>query len=924
MAEHKRPAPHAAGKAPPQTTPPPPAKKKLSPEQILKTQGFLAASAASIERDKHNKIVHDAQVKADALAKARRNWKPPKIDNFTDYRKYKESDFHPPGWVKPPPVHRGFLASAAHGLEMGMPFGSTGSPIYSETGNKFFKGAADAAVYLPSGLYQFRHPVKAGREVGTQLYHQGGRLIHHPIREWQNDPFSTATLGLAALSGGASVLGRVGAASAKLGEEAGAMAALKAAAKRPGGGQRDIYNAAGEMTQALNFRSPLGPFIGAAGDRLLGLHKPGELGQLDLRRPLAGLREKKFNTERIINTRHQQNLHPQELSTRGASVPWLRNTTASINRLTRMGMLFAKPFAYLLGNLPGQEYLSLMGQGLRTPQNRAIASILRSGGKDPTAGGKTGWMKHGTYIGKGLGRFSDLKAMAPENLRSFEGAAGTGRVVGSMPEPRAGKAAWLNRVTSNIDQRIGGGLGKVLDDPYRLAALVGELRRLGVKPPDIEALIVQARQYLPDKPHDPNVPKQLFDVNSPEVTKASRIMTEASRRANNQMIDYGRLNAAERWIRDIILFYPWVKGASMYTMRFPFEHPNWTAAQNQIGQYGKQHTGLPIDQPSIVQGSFKTGERNVPGLGKVPMVANWRNAGIHTQLFDTARAGLSLIPHSGVSPSVYTGFEDELVPFWSGIIKGGGPHKGFDTTEAFKQGILQPMAPYQLAQRLLHPASEDPTNRLYPRNRSDAWKAWALSSAWSKPLNPVRAQKDFRTENQTGKTPQQKHASAAKWLQEDVLKKIQLSNPGVRNLPPHLVLGALNIQKHADMRTAALKQYNTQLRDPANHHRLSKRGEFIAAVWSVVPDGPNAAAQRKALAEHFLAIPDAAYADTLANRKKTGLVPPSQRQKKDYPQFDNQQFQSIYDIRQYLADLNKRSKHLPYAQGGAPVMVPKA
>jgi hypothetical protein len=127
---------------------------------------------------------------------------------------------------------------------------------------------------------------------------------------------------------------------------------------------------------------------------------------------------------------------------------------------------------------------------------------------------------------------------------------------------------------------------KGVDLPFRRAAFIYEARKLGYKGSE------QLHELLTNPAH-------------------SGDLVEAARRANDALIDYGRLGPNERAIvRRVIFFYPWVKGSTQYAGRLVRDRPIVAAGLAHVAQEGNDHTGLgPV--PSYLEGSFKVGDNKL-------------------------------------------------------------------------------------------------------------------------------------------------------------------------------------------------------------------------------------------------------------------------------------------------------------------------
>ncbi len=125
--------------------------------------------------------------------------------------------------------------------------------------------------------------------------------------------------------------------------------------------------------------------------------------------------------------------------------------------------------------------------------------------------------------------------------------------------------------------------GKGVDRPFRRASFLHEARRNGYRTPEqLADLLTDAAK------HD-----ELIDV---------------TKRANRQIIDYGRLSHREREIvRRLIFFYPWVKGSSVYAGNFVMEYPVKAAVSGQIGRAGVEESDRRLGpRPSYLAGAIGT------------------------------------------------------------------------------------------------------------------------------------------------------------------------------------------------------------------------------------------------------------------------------------------------------------------------------
>lgn len=232
----------------------------------------------------------------------------------------------------------------------------------------------------------------------------------------------------------------------------------------------------------------------------------------------------------------------------GPGVHRITDVFDAINNAFRFTVLYLKP-AYAIPNIIGNAALNLVQQGFASPANLARSARVNARLSADAAAKLDGMM------GEGF-------------VRAISGEGGAGRAV-------IDKAASI--------------WSKGVDVPFRRSAFLYEARR--------------TLRAAGMKPTWENVDKLLTDP------ALEQKLSEVVRRANKEIIDYGNLNATEREVvRRVVLFYPWVKGSTVYAGRFVLEHPIKAAAVAKLGQQGEQFaldTLGPV--PSRYKGAFKAG-----------------------------------------------------------------------------------------------------------------------------------------------------------------------------------------------------------------------------------------------------------------------------------------------------------------------------
>jgi hypothetical protein len=204
--------------------------------------------------------------------------------------------------------------------------------------------------------------------------------------------------------------------------------------------------------------------------------------------------------------------------------------------------------AYIAPNLLGNVAMNVVQQGFAAPRNLARAARLNAEA-DPAVVNK---LLH--LMGEGL-------------TGSLESEAG---------------------VTAKAVNKAAGFYGKLVDVYPRLAAILHEAELEGFKTAE------QLKSLVEDAAN-------------------SAKLHEIAQRANQEIIDYGDLNNFERSIvRRVIFFYPWVKGATKWTVHFVADHPIQAAAVSQIADIGKQaqQQAFPFPLPSWAESLIPVGEKN--------------------------------------------------------------------------------------------------------------------------------------------------------------------------------------------------------------------------------------------------------------------------------------------------------------------------
>lgn len=141
-------------------------------------------------------------------------------------------------------------------------------------------------------------------------------------------------------------------------------------------------------------------------------------------------------------------------------------------------------------------------------------------------------------------------------------------------------------------------LSKVTDEQTRMVSLYYEASRQGFRSP------AEFRKLLTD----PKLAERRMDVVI---------------RARDAALDYELMSPAERsLIASWVFVYPFLRASGRYTANFPLDHPMQAAVIDQLAKIAQEQDELGA-RPDFQKGLVDLGsDRDVPGVGKVPMVAN--------------------------------------------------------------------------------------------------------------------------------------------------------------------------------------------------------------------------------------------------------------------------------------------------------------
>lgn len=206
----------------------------------------------------------------------------------------------------------------------------------------------------------------------------------------------------------------------------------------------------------------------------------------------------------------------------------LQKTFAAVNEPLKALYLFVRP-AYAL-NLLGNAGMSLIEQGVYLPYNLLLA-----------AKGET------------------MHGYSSRVTNMLDAMAGEGRVRSYAPD--------VGKVTK-LSHALAAGWNVITDRLFRRAAVIHELRNVGVKPDDYEAFF---RSYLNGD------------------AEAKSKAREASERAKEANVKLDNLTWFEReHLRHVVFVYPWMSRSLVWSLQTVLDHPLQTDALAHIGAQAEQ------------------------------------------------------------------------------------------------------------------------------------------------------------------------------------------------------------------------------------------------------------------------------------------------------------------------------------------------
>jgi hypothetical protein len=272
----------------------------------------------------------------------------------------------------------------------------------------------------------------------------------------------------------------------------------------------------------------------------------------------------------------------------------------AINEVMKAMILYLKP-AYFLPNFLSNAAMALVQQGFMAPVNMAHTYSM-------------------LFKGRGLSR---------DAVDTIKATSGGGYSAANLSVSGRTVFNQLRRATN----WMAGRWATVIDDPLRLSSFIHEANAAGfTSAADIERLTT-----------DPAYEGALMDV---------------AMRSNDALINYARLGPAEQeYMKRMIFFYPWVKGATRYGYQLFINHPTVAFAQAPAGAIGQRWQSNVLGAlPSWAQGFFPWG---ASAAG---------NPGAAALLQTPANLMQSLGGIFGGNPSIGQSFLQNLAPVESGLV----------------------------------------------------------------------------------------------------------------------------------------------------------------------------------------------------------------------------------------------------------------
>lgn len=336
-----------------------------------------------------------------------------------------------------------------------------------------------------------------------------------------------------------------------------------------------------------------------------------------------------------------------------------------INNFSRLAIFYTKP-GYVPPNVIGNALLNVNQQGVS-----ALPNLLMQGKRN--------------------------RRLSEDALQAKRAVMGEG-VIASLGGGNKGAPL---APTANYAAGI---LGKVTDQRFRDSSFDYEARQAGFRSgKDVEDLLT-----------NPARRQELIQV---------------AKRANREVIDYGRMSKKEAEIvRRALFIYPFLKASTLYTGRFVKEHPVKAAATGQLSGVAREEADRKLGpRPSYAEGIVPVGKGKVVNLAGV---------GLNAAPAQFYRAGSDFV--TGRDRSAYR-LSEMLTPAASLGLAALTRRDSFTGRKLEGPGAVGKTLVDSFPQKLLYDRltrdQEGTDNRVYPYSKTDALLAYGLGSVAPKPVN---------------------------------------------------------------------------------------------------------------------------------------------------------------------------------------------
>lgn len=486
----------------------------------------------------------------------------------------------------------------------------------------------------------------------------------------------------------------------------------------------------------------------------------------------------------------------------------------AINRSTVFAMLHIVPLKYVASNLPSQAWLSITSGALNPVSVAHAAKLYNDLGRlelSPRQFAEIHGLsekealhlaKNGEMPGRQLenGKWV-LQWDARQDLR---GAIGGGQVRSLVPredqytgpssvwDEKKGKYVHAKTrrqrakefgsyagdhplsALGHLDRTYANGIARVLDEPFRFTTFAHHARQAGYGSAEDISRLLRSQD-----------------------AETVAVRNTLVQRTNRDMIDYERMGRPGRDImRRIVLFYPWIKGSTMYFGRWLREHPIQATVQMEMGQRARERRESAIGPvPSWLEGSMVVGSEKIPGLGKVPKILDTKSMGVISQGPEVAR-GISKSVFSQksllgeyVSPSI------DVAALAMGMDVGHAREiKGTATDRLRESAIIQSPIPgiiqaFQKGGRNL--------NSIYPRSPEERAIGSALlgRGLYPQPLNPKKQREYYRRETLELLPSKQREQTKISFAKQDYIEAAAKKNIAL----PHEIMSGFDIQERRNV-----------------------------------------------------------------------------------------------------------------------------